>query len=80
MSMYPYFDLFMSTECPKYNIFSWNLFRMISKHKLHIYNCHITVLKLLKWAFESHKTSKNRLNRCYLSSQYCSLCKAYAKS
>ena len=32
----PYFDLIMATECPKYNIFWWNLFYMLDRHKLHI--------------------------------------------
>ena len=36
MGMNPYFDLIMSTEYLKYNIFVWNLFYMINRRKLHI--------------------------------------------
>ena len=27
LDMHPYLNLIMSTECPKYNIFGWKLFR-----------------------------------------------------
>ena len=38
MGIDPYFDLIMSTECPKYlyNIFFDGTFFMTNRHKLHI--------------------------------------------
>ena len=36
MGMHPNFDLIMAPECPKCNIFTWDLFYMINRHKLHI--------------------------------------------
>ena len=36
MGAHPYFDLIMAPECPKCNIFTWDLVYMINRHKLHI--------------------------------------------
>ena len=36
MARVPYFDYILAVELANFNIFTWDLFYMISSHKLHI--------------------------------------------
>ena len=36
MARAPYFDYILAVELANFNIFTWDLFYMISSHKLHI--------------------------------------------
>ena len=36
MARAPYFDYVLAVELANFNIFTWDLFYMISSHKLHI--------------------------------------------